>query len=725
MTTRPTTASTTRITARWPTSASDRSRRRGRRHPPAPTRPQVVFDVDDLSVLLRRLPRRARRDDRDPPARDHRVHRPVGLRQDHGAALLQPDERLHRDGARSRARSSTTASISTTRRSTPPRSGGASAWCSRSRTRSRRASTTTSPTGRGSPGVKKQAELDDVVERSLRGAALWDEVKDRLKALGPRPVGRPAAAAVHRPGHRRRARGDPDGRAVLGARPDRHRPHRGADAGDQDEVHDRHRHPQHAAGGAGQRPHRVLHHRDQPGERPPHRSAGRVQPDRARSSPTPTTSAPSSTSPGGSADATMHRARSSQEPDAHGDLRSEFHHELDEIRDEIAQLVGRRHREHPRATEILLSQDLEGAEYMILADDEIDARRSSSRSAATGARPAVAGRQRPAPGRRRAADHRRDRALGRPGRQHLQGGTADLRPPARPRAARDHPEDGRPGAAAVPGGDRVLHDERRRRAAALDDMDSYLDGLQRQFVQAIFESHSGGSIDLQVAVQLAVVARFYERIGDHAVNIGERVRFVVTGWMPEHDGRRPLRHPGRRERPGVTIAVSAVAVAVIGAVAVGCAIVGAARRGACARPAPVAAAAPPPARRSRRRDRAGAVDAAQPRWTASSTGSPLGVVVADATGRIHVPQPGGAAAGRHAHRRCSSTTPSSGCVGAGAGRRASRAQTLELYGPPRSPSSSRRRRSTAAARSPRSRTSASAGASTPCAPTSSPTSATS
>jgi len=31
-------------------------------------------------------------------------------------------------------------------------------------------------------GVKGKAELDDVVEQSLRGAALWDEVKDRLHA---------------------------------------------------------------------------------------------------------------------------------------------------------------------------------------------------------------------------------------------------------------------------------------------------------------------------------------------------------------------------------------------------------------------------------------------------------------------------------------------------------------------------------------------------------------
>ncbi|MDZ7362939.1 MAG: phosphate ABC transporter ATP-binding protein PstB [candidate division KSB1 bacterium] len=35
-------------------------------------------------------------------------------------------------------------------------------------------------------GVRKRAELDEIVEKSLRGAALWDEVKDRLdtSALG-------------------------------------------------------------------------------------------------------------------------------------------------------------------------------------------------------------------------------------------------------------------------------------------------------------------------------------------------------------------------------------------------------------------------------------------------------------------------------------------------------------------------------------------------------------
>ncbi len=33
-------------------------------------------------------------------------------------------------------------------------------------------------------GLRDKAALDEIVERSLRGAALWDEVKDRLKASG-------------------------------------------------------------------------------------------------------------------------------------------------------------------------------------------------------------------------------------------------------------------------------------------------------------------------------------------------------------------------------------------------------------------------------------------------------------------------------------------------------------------------------------------------------------
>ncbi len=73
-------------------------------------------------------------------------------------------------------------------------------------------------------------------------------------------------------------------------------------------------------------------------------------------------------------------------------------------------------------------------------------------------------------------------------------------------------------------------------AVALDDIDDRLDELHLDAIAAIFESNREQVFDLQVGVQLALVCRFYERIGDHAVNMGERVRYMVDGWLPEHSG---------------------------------------------------------------------------------------------------------------------------------------------------------------------------------------------
>lgn len=68
---------------------------------------------------------------------------------------------------------------------TSPTCAGASAWCSRSPTPFPCLSTTTWPTA-PDPWSALQAGLDELVEKSLRQAAIWDEVKDRLKkpALG-------------------------------------------------------------------------------------------------------------------------------------------------------------------------------------------------------------------------------------------------------------------------------------------------------------------------------------------------------------------------------------------------------------------------------------------------------------------------------------------------------------------------------------------------------------
>lgn len=69
-------------------------------------------------------------------------------------------------------------------------------------------------------------------------------------------------------------------------------------------------------------------------------------------------------------------------------------------------------------------------------------------------------------------------------------------------------------------------------AAALDDIDDRLDRLNHQCLAMIVGEDGREMGDLMSGVQLALIARYYERIGDHAVNIGERVRYMVDGWRP-------------------------------------------------------------------------------------------------------------------------------------------------------------------------------------------------
>ena len=91
-------------------------------------------------------------------------------------------------------------------------------------------------------GVRNKAELDELVESSLRGAALWDEVKDRLKRA-PWPFRRAAAASLHRPRSGGQARGAADGRAHQCSGPRLHHEGGGADERAEKELHRGHRHP--------------------------------------------------------------------------------------------------------------------------------------------------------------------------------------------------------------------------------------------------------------------------------------------------------------------------------------------------------------------------------------------------------------------------------------------------------------------------------------------------
>ncbi|CAA9327641.1 MAG: Phosphate transport ATP-binding protein PstB, partial [uncultured Friedmanniella sp.] len=189
----------------------------------------------------------------------HRLHRPVRLREVHLPADAQP----HARGDPRRLRRG----LGQARRRRP--------------LRPRRGPRAGAPPGRhGVPAPepvphhvdrrqragRRPAEQPADVQRQVQGAAgeLAAGREPVERGQGParqarvRPLRRPAAAAVHRPRHRRPARGHPHGRAVLGARPHLHARHRGPDRRAQGGLHGGHRHPQHAAGRPGERPDGVL-----------------------------------------------------------------------------------------------------------------------------------------------------------------------------------------------------------------------------------------------------------------------------------------------------------------------------------------------------------------------------------------------------------------------------------------------------------------------------------
>jgi phosphate transport system protein len=82
------------------------------------------------------------------------------------------------------------------------------------------------------------------------------------------------------------------------------------------------------------------------------------------------------------------------------------------------------------------------------------------------------------------------------------------------------------------------------RAAALPDMDDVMDDLQKELFRAIFSSCTSDEAGVQQAVQIALVGRFYERIADHAVQIGRWVNFMVTGELPGYEALKSVDETG-------------------------------------------------------------------------------------------------------------------------------------------------------------------------------------
>ena len=229
------------------------------------------------------------------------------------------------------------------------------------------------------------------------------------------------------------------------------------------------------------------------------------------------------------------------------ELRKTFHQEVDAIRDQVIRLGASVIEAIPRATAVLLSGDLEGADYLVQADDEIDARSVEIEDQCfqqLALQAPVAGDLRQLVSiikitgeLERSADLAVNICKGA---RRIYG--HDIDPVLRGLITKMSEQAQQLFIAAMD----AFESSDAPKAAAIDDMDSFLDGLHRQFIQEIFECNARGKMDVQVAVQLAIIGRFFERIGDHAVNVGERTQFILTGVLPEHRGaaRFKARHSG-------------------------------------------------------------------------------------------------------------------------------------------------------------------------------------
>lgn len=227
--------------------------------------------------------------------------------------------------------------------------------------------------------------------------------------------------------------------------------------------------------------------------------------------------------------------------------RKVFHEQLEEITRQLVEMGAMVVELIPRGTEILLNGDLTAAEQLIVGDDRLDLMAMEIDEMCT----EVMSRQQPMAVDLRAlvAALHLNSEIERSGDLvvNIAKGTRRLHglpidPKLRGLIERMGSEAQRLFRAAMD----AYVDRNEGLAAALDDMDDTMDELHGDFIQVLFESRHAKEGDLQPAVQLALIGRYYERIGDHAVNIGERVIYLVTGWLPEHTGA--ARAKARQEK---------------------------------------------------------------------------------------------------------------------------------------------------------------------------------
>jgi phosphate transport system protein len=219
------------------------------------------------------------------------------------------------------------------------------------------------------------------------------------------------------------------------------------------------------------------------------------------------------------------------------ELRSSFHQKLAEVRGEVVRMCAIVTEMIPRATDAFLNNDLEAAQQLIDDDDLLDAVSVNLDNMCT----SLLALQQPMATdlREIVAAIRLNPEIERSGDLVVNVAKAtrrmfgtDYDPKIRrviTRMSEEAQRMFRLAGEAYDGRDVAL-------GAALDDIDDRLDEYANELVALVLEDHKTQGVEPQISIQMALLGRFYERVGDHAVNVGEWVRFIVEGWTPEQVG---------------------------------------------------------------------------------------------------------------------------------------------------------------------------------------------
>ncbi|MDP8959858.1 MAG: phosphate signaling complex protein PhoU [Actinomycetota bacterium] len=215
-------------------------------------------------------------------------------------------------------------------------------------------------------------------------------------------------------------------------------------------------------------------------------------------------------------------------------IRQRFDESLDQLKRDSIHMAGLVLENIRRTSEAILENRLRLVAEVINADDEVDRRYSKLEQDVF----ELAARQQPTAGDLRflisltrivhELERSGDLAVNTVKALNRSAGF-DL--PPRIRATLSHLCDDT--AAIFRAGIDALADMEADAGAALDAQDDAIDDLIDSLYEALLSSEN--SIPRDVALELALVARYMERIADHAVNIGDHVSYIVTGVFPQHE----------------------------------------------------------------------------------------------------------------------------------------------------------------------------------------------